>query len=336
MLIEALALVRTRYPARFQPQASLEPLGNAGGHSGAALWRYRAAAGALVLRAWPHDGPSATRLAQIHAWLRTVSDLRFIPVPIPGSDGESVQQHAGRCWELAPWLPGTADLGSPPSFRHVQLALEALAALHVRLSSDRAEGLSPGLNYRVRELEELAGGGLDRLCAALAPLPAGEHRDMGHRWAALARLAIPRVLLGLRDRSSLSVPLQPCLRDARPEHLLFDGDAFSGMVDFGAMGMETVAADLGRLFGEWFPAGTALRDEALAAYERIRPLDGSETALIAAFETAADLLIAGHWIRWRFLEARTFEDPQAVTRGIRRGLQRLERLTVRLDTEGTD
>ena len=45
--------------------------------------------------------------------------------------------------------------------------------------------------------------------------------------------------------------LQPCLRDARPEHFLFDGDQLSGLVDFGAMAVDSVVGDLARLIGEW-------------------------------------------------------------------------------------
>jgi homoserine kinase type II len=327
---DAVPLVLSRFPARFQPRAPVDSLGNAGGHSGARLWRYRAADGVLVLRAWPLEGPSAVHLKTIHDWLRAAADLGFIPVPITGLDGESVLARAGRCWELAPWKPGAPDLGSPPSRDHVLLALEALAALHVRLSARCDPAVSPGLRLRARELQSLEGGGLDVLENALARSTEGKEREMGDRWLALARTAIPQILPDLHDRKLLRIPLQPCLRDARPEHLLFEGNALTGLVDFGAMGIETVAADLARLIGEWFPGDPQLRDEAMEAYGRIRPLGESEAALLTAFETAADVLVASHWLRWRFLEHRTFEDPLALTRGIARGLERIERLTTRL------
>ena len=38
--------------------------------------------------------------------------------------------------------------------------------------------------------------------------------------------------------------------------------------------------------------------------------------LSTAFEAAADLLIAGHWLAWRFLDKRQFDDPMAVPQGI--------------------
>ena len=75
-------------------------------------------------------------------------------------------------------------------------------------------------------------------------------------------------------RPGASCPLQPCLRDARPEHFLFEGDRVSGLVNFGAMGVDCVAGDLARLIGEWLDGDPTARAEALAAYERIRPLDG--------------------------------------------------------------
>ncbi len=82
-------------------------------------------------------------------------------------------------------------------------------------------------------------------------------------WIRLARTVAPQVREPLRQASSRSVMLQPCLRDARPEHFLFEGDQLSGLVDFGAMAVDSVVGDLARLIGEWLdddqagrPAGT--------------------------------------------------------------------------------
>ena len=53
--------------------------------------------------------------------------------------------------------------------------------------------------------------------------------------------------------------MQPCLRDARPEHFLFVENVLTGLIDFGAMDFETVAGDLARLLGEWLPDLPELR-----------------------------------------------------------------------------
>jgi homoserine kinase type II len=142
----------------------------------------------------------------------------------------------------------------------------------------------------------------------------------------LARRVAPRLVEPLRAAAGRITPLQPCLRDARPDHFLFEGERLSGLVDFGAMGVDCVAGDLARLMGEWLEGDLTARAEALAAYERVRPLEAVETDLIGAFESATALLIGEHWIRWHYVEGRRFNDPQAVSQGISRGLSHLERL----------
>jgi homoserine kinase type II len=135
----------------------------------------------------------------------------------------------------------------------------------------------------------------------------------------------PRLRDPLRLAAGRTVPLQPCLRDARPDHFLFVGDQVSGLVDFGAMDVDCLAGDLARLIGDWLDGSPAARAEALTAYEAVRPLATVESALVAVFEAAADLLIGANWIRWHYVEDRRFDDPRTVSQGIARGLERLER-----------
>ncbi len=87
-----------------------------------------------------------------------------------------------------------------------------------------------------------------------------------------------------------------------------------------------MAGDLARLIGEWLEGDTRARGDALEAYERIRPLQPAEIILIGVFETSADLLIGERWLRWHYVESRRFDDSQAVSKGLARGLKRLERL----------
>jgi Ser/Thr protein kinase RdoA (MazF antagonist) len=87
-----------------------------------------------------------------------------------------------------------------------------------------------------------------------------------------------------------------------------------------------VAGDLARLIGDWLEGDLTARAEALAAYERIRPLGADEAALIDAFASSSALLIGERWIRWDFIEGRRFDDHSAVTQGIARGLEHIERL----------
>jgi homoserine kinase type II len=118
------------------------------------------------------------------------------------------------------------------------------------------------------------------------------------------------------------------LRDARPDHFLFSGDRLTGLVDFGAMGLESPAADLARLIGEWIGPDASARSAALDAYTDVRPLDASETQLIDVFADSAAWLGPARWVRWHFVDRRRFDDPDAGKVGLERALGRLlERLT---------
>jgi Ser/Thr protein kinase RdoA (MazF antagonist) len=322
-----LRAVLSRYPALARPTSEPSTLGNAGGFSGAGLWKFASGRGILGLKVWPVDGPDRAGLSRIHDWLSRASDLGFVPEPIRTLDGSSMVEADGRIWELTPWMPGVADLGRPPDPGRVRAMFTGLGAFHARLASTRSEGPSPGLAARLAELDRLLLGEFEALGRAIARVPGDPRSSMARDWIDRARALAPRLLGPLRGAASRVVPLQPCLRDARPDHFLFEGDRLTGLVDFGAMGRETVAGDLARLMTEAIGPDRAARALALAAYEGIRPLERREFALIDDFERANALLGPARWARWHFLDRRTFDDPEAVSRGLRRGLERLDEIT---------
>jgi Ser/Thr protein kinase RdoA (MazF antagonist) len=96
------------------------------------------------------------------------------------------------------------------------------------------------------------------------------------------------------------------------------------VVDFGSMGVDSVAGDLARLLAEGVGPDRSGRSEALAAFETIRPLSPDEHRAIQAFERANALLAPSNWIFWHFFEGRTFDEPDAVVRGLERCLGRLD------------
>ncbi len=321
-----LATILAHYPALARPTAPPTALGNAGGASGARLWRFPSGLGPLVLRAWPPDGPNRDELAAIHAQQRKARGLGFVPVPIETGAGGTVVEWGGRRWDLAPWMPGAADAARPPALARLRAGCAGLAALHETWGSRPSEGPSPGLALRLEEIAALRNGGFDAIEAALDRAPADPRRDHARRWLDLARLLAHDEWERLRRVAPRTVTRQPCLRDARPEHFLFVGDRLTGLIDFGATGIDSVSGDLARLLGEWVGAEPHVRDVAIAAYAAIRPLDAEEVALIAAFERPTAFLIGAHWTRWHFLEGRTFDDSAAVLSGLKRGWERLSGL----------
>lgn len=324
-----LAEILDRYPARERPDSAPTALGAAGGLSGSRLWRYTSANGRRVLRAWP-PGTTLDRVARAHGWLRSTSGLPFVARPIATRSGTTAVESGGLCWDLAPWLPGEPTAGIPPS-ACVRSGFVGLAELHVRLSRlDARVGPSPGLAARRDELQALIAGGFDLLATGVATRPGDPCTPDALDWLGLARRLAPGVLATATAAAVICLPLQPSLRDARPEHFLFTGDELTGLVDFGAMDVESPAGDLARLAGEWLPRAECgpLRAVGLAAYAAVRPIAAGEAEAAAAFEDLADLLIAERWIRWRFLEGRRFEES-AYAAGIARGLSRLRGLAAR-------
>ncbi len=229
---------------------------------------------------------------------------------------------------MTPWLDGEPDLSVPPDVKHIQLAFTGLASFHQRLALEQVQAESVGLRQRHEEIRQLVEGGFDRLETAIVRDGDSDtsRRQAALEWLSLARRQAPLLLEPLRRASRNVVRVQPTLRDARPEHFLFKDDRLSGLVDFGAMGVESVAGDLARLLGAWLDGDSAARLLALATYERVRPLDSTESGLIAVFEAGTALLIGERWVRWHYFEHRSFDDPQAVSTGLERGLKQLERL----------
>src|SRR4051812_6368986 len=182
-----LSAVLARYPAIDRPCRPPEPLGNAGGWSGARLWRYESGRGPLVARAWPSDGPGRGPLGQIHRWLEAVTHLGFVPVPLRALDGRTLQEQGGRFWEVAPWLDGEPAPERPPRSTKLRAGVVAIAAFHQALRGHQRRGPSPGIPARLREVDALIRGGFDAMERALDRASADPRREPAGRWLALAR-----------------------------------------------------------------------------------------------------------------------------------------------------
>ena len=354
--------VLAEYPDDCQPLRSarlgIEALGAAGGYSGASLWRLATARGLLCLRRWPPEHPDLARLEFVHAVLRHVREKGFLlaPHPIRTRGGAEFVRRAGRFWELTPWLPGRADYRSDSRPEKLEAALETLARFHLA-AADFGEGPgvrgqgsgasgggltspgrkarvepdmnspSPGIAYRLSKLAALRGGEMQQLVAAIQspriPPQWAELAGIARRLLPLFAKAEPAVDRQLAAANRLRVPLQPCIRDIWHDHVLFQGVRVSGLVDFGAMHVDTVAADVARLLGSLAADDTAARRLGLAAYQALRPLSADELQLVEAFDRSTVLISGINWLEWVFVQQRSFEDPADVTRRVARILGRL-------------
>ncbi len=327
--------VLQHYPADCRPQ-HVEPLGTAGGFSGARFWRLDTPRGLLCLRRWPGEHPSAEHLTWIHAVLGWVAGHGFAKLPLPietcdgiSGNGASFVRHGGHLWELTAWIAGNPDEDRPTSTGRLRAAMAALGQFHravVTFPSDDPTPLpSPGINQRLESLRRFVDQ-TDQFRFAVDAAPPSKLREL----AELVLDLFPRVAPGIEEELVLAatqpVRLQPCIRDVHRQHVLFEGETVSGLIDFGAMRVESVAGDVARLMGSLAGDEAAARQVALDAYSRENPLSQVEESMVEVFDRSGVLLSPMNWIEWVFVEKRQFERMDAVLARLEELVGRLERL----------
>lgn len=312
------------YPAL--RDSGLVSLGHCGGFSGARLWRVETAAGAFCLRAWPTDGPPAEILRAIHHRMRAATDagLEFVPCVLTNAAGTTVTLHADRQWEVTSWMPGRADFHERPTPVRLAAACVALARLH-RTWASPGTSLCPAIRRRLERYRDwlalLGSGWRPRWDAA----PADAVRPWAERaWKALSVHipAVPALLAAWLDRP---VAVQPCLCDIWHDHVLFEKDVVTGLIDYGAAKIDHVAVDLARLLGSLAEEDGPLRAAGLSAYRRVRPFSLEEEALVTVLDRTGTLLGTANWLRWLYHEGRRFEDRAGVARRLAALVTRIER-----------
>ncbi len=124
--------------------------------------------------------------------------------------------------------------------------------------------------------------------------------------------SLPTVLGELEQTADVPLTLQWCLRDVKCDHVLFAGEQVSGLIDFGAAAVDSVAGDVARLVGSL--VGDAREDwpPALEAYHACRPLSPDERRAIDCFDRGGTLAAAANWLRWLFVEERSISQAEAV------------------------
>ena len=318
----------------------LEPLGSAGGFSGARLWRLVGPHETHCVRCWPEQHPDQQRLRYIHRCLRHAwsQGCRFIPVPVATRTGESFVPLAGHLWQVEPWLPGRSDYAQRATRTRLCAAMGKLAQFHmavVSLDTLSEVKASPGLTERLALVNQLQQRGHQQLHQRLrTSFGSDPLREQSLEILALFPRAATAVTEQLRQAEPTLLPLQPCIRDIWHGNVLFDGDDVTGFVDFGSMRAETVAADVARLLGSMAADDAELWAAGLDAYESIRPLAEPERRCVAVFDASGVLLSGLNWLRWIYLDQRHFADLDAVRERLLFNCQRLRQLVARSETNG--
>jgi homoserine kinase type II len=209
--------------------------------------------------------------------------------------------------------------------QYIKIAMGALAQFHCALAGHSRSSYCLGILERLRQLKEWQSGGLARL-----------KRQMDanlKRWPELAERS-PKVLSHFNDLApqavasaskviGLRVPIHPCIRDIHRDHVLFQEDKVTGLIDFGAMDNDNISCDIARLLRSMAGDVNSFWQEGLAAFERVYPLSEEERLLVRAYDESGVLLSGINWLKWVFIEDRQFADRAGV-------LKRFDEITCRL------
>lgn len=285
-----------------------------GGFSGAAVVKVESADGAYCLRRWPESQTSSARVLAIHHLLELANHrgITVVPVPVRSDSGATLPEVAGEFWQLEPWMPGVADFSIRPSGERLNSAVTQLARFHNAIrdwvpTSQVSQWFqppslspSPTIGHRINMIDGHIAivGDFD---AALTKETDARFREVGSRVASLFRVAHSSVKRELVAVQELVVPLQPCIRDVWHDHLLFDGDKLSGIVDFGAMATDSISCDLSRLLGSLFGDDSAAWQRGLSHYETVRPMTEAEHRLLRALDRSSVLLSGMTWLKRRYV-----------------------------------
>lgn len=310
----------------------VESLGTAGGFSGAQFWRLQTPRGALCLRAWPAEHPDRERLEFIHGVLKHVAaqGVVTLPVPLETTAGATFIEHADRRWQLEPWLPGEANFADRPTDERLLAAMRTLAHFHLATENYPAQqtttGPSPGIAARIAKIHFWTD---QRITLLLQRIQSAQRPELAPVLACVRdivppyRAAAASVLRGLQALESRDVALQPCLRDIHDGHVLFEGDEVSGLIDFGSMSIDNATCDVARLLGSLVGDDVGRRQDALTAYEEVRPLTMNDRVMIRVWDRSTTLLSGMNWLEWIFLDRRSFADYHVIG-------ERLEKISGRL------
>ena len=280
----------------------------AGGLSGARVWRCASNVhGWLCLRRWSPTHPTPARLKFIHDAVQYATDrIPFLPRILRDNVGNSFWSIDGCLWELTQWMPGEADYMSRPSGAKLDSAIDSVAKLHAIWFDYLHEcSLSPAVQQRISMLGEwLAKRDLvERIGTALrGPIEAAACMST----IKLLHSRGPQLLDELQRVSKDSVRLQPVLRDLWSDHLLFEHEQLSGIIDFGAMRMDEPASDLARMLGSLHPFEFDKRVAAIERYNMKRPSHPVSVSHVDLLDRSASLLTALQWLQWLVLERRKF------------------------------
>jgi Ser/Thr protein kinase RdoA (MazF antagonist) len=290
---------------------AIRSLQSAGAFSGAKLWRVTHDAADYVLRQWPPSAGSARRIELLTQFQSHLAAAGLpVPAPVPLRDGGWVYARfdahgAVSSWSMTSWLPGEANFWHDRRAAKLAAACEMLAHLHAAAAaftpsdgeSQPGVSVSPSMLRRIARLEALRAELCELHKIHFANVPAID-RNLAVAIVAHLETVTPGVREQLARWATQPLPLQWRLGDIWHDHVLFTGDKVTGIIDFGAAGIDSSAGDIARLLGSLVGDDRERWQAGLAAYETERTLSPLEREAAAVFDASGTIAAAANWLAW--------------------------------------
>ena len=327
------------YPALGEPKSLELVVGE--GFSGAQVWRVQTAQGAYALKRTSEIKEAESRFPWIHGVLEHAWREGFhrLPLPQKNRQGRTVTiaaapitpssslHHDPSAWVVSPWMPGTPLPEGQATEASIASAAKTLAAWHHCVSSHPDCVNDSPLPCMQRRRDHVSGwmdGNLERLQTVLCKTPASDKVLLAQEITVLAKSRLPALAHRLSSACGQRGRLLPAIRDIWRPHVLFRGAQVVGMIDFDAMRLDSPVVDIARLLGSFCGVSPALWNHGTEAYGRELFLSQQDLQNIELLDAANRVLSPLNWLRWIYLEERTFANDSHAWRRIKTLAERID------------
>lgn len=311
------------------------------GMSGAMVFRCRSRSGeSYALKKLP-IGTKRSRVTEVHRILQIVRSNGCSLVPrIQQCDDQTCWESHDLLWELHEWLPGTAITSPPfdqPVLDQIQSGAAAIRSFHSAAAGlGVQQGIPPAIINRLTRTEQLqrelpeAFSRAGEISGQMGELVKAAASKLQLNWNAVG----PEIVRSLSPYADQKMEVQFVLRDVHREHILFDGDQASGLVDFDAVRIDTPLTDLARWAGSFTSHHNTSRNEnqlvwnaAMAGFFDHSPFKTGlereqQVQLAKHLSWSGSWISLANWLIWVAVERRRFPAGEtAVSRRIQELLQ---------------
>jgi hypothetical protein len=298
-----------------------------GGFSGAGVWRVRdQSGGEFAIRKLQVTSTEETvRKTEICEWMALAcsEEVAAVPQPIRCISQSSWQlQNSAGFWMAETWLPGFACRDTPGDsvLRNAACLVKSIHASGRRYAelANRAgqflqcrRGPSPAVRRRLSLIRQLTRGSLAQLQGRLVHEPDPRIRAEAEVLLRHLPTVLEDTAKTLQQLANQHWELQPVLRDLWYPHVLLQGDAVTGIVDWQAAAVDHCVVDAARLLRSWCGPDALKFADAVKVFSSEWGLGAGETRLLTAIDRASVMLSPLTWLQGRYRGLR-LQDPHAV------------------------